>query len=58
MNLPHDAQLRLDGYLRDVERCVGVASAERTEIVKLGEELQEWVKHQSTPAFPASVLGL
>ena len=42
----------------DVERCVGMASAERPEIVKLGEELQEWVKHQSTPAFPASVLGL
>ena len=42
----------------DRERCVGVASAERATIVRLGEAVSEWVRHQSTPAFAASVLGL
>ena len=42
----------------DRERCVGVASAERATIVRLGEAVSEWVRHQSTPAFAASMLGL
>ena len=42
----------------DTERCTGVASADRRAIVQLDEALQEWIRHKSTPAFPASVLGL
>ena len=42
----------------DVERCIGVASAERAAIVPQGEMLQEWIRHQSAPALAASVLGL
>jgi hypothetical protein len=42
----------------DAARCVGVASAERRAIVPLGEQLQEWTRSASTPAFPATVLGL
>ncbi|MDR2328880.1 MAG: hypothetical protein LBE58_04740 [Comamonas sp.] len=42
----------------DVDRCVGVASAERSAIVPLGERLQEWIRSASTPDFAATVLGL
>lgn len=42
----------------DVKRCIGVASAECAAIVPRGEMLQEWIRHQSAPALPASVLGL
>jgi hypothetical protein len=35
-----------------------VASAERSAIVPLGEQLQEWIRSASTPAFAATVLGL
>lgn len=42
----------------DMERCIGVASAERASIVPQGEMLQEWIRHQSTPGLAASVLGL
>lgn len=50
---PHWAVQRID-----VARCVGVASAERSAIVPLGEQLQEWIRSASTPAFAATVLGL
>lgn len=42
----------------DVLHCVGVASAERSAIVPLGEQLQEWIRSASSPAFAATVLGL
>lgn len=42
----------------EVERCTGVASADRQSIVQLEEALQGWIRHKSSPAFPASVLGL
>ncbi|MEG0920415.1 MAG: hypothetical protein RSD57_02535 [Comamonas sp.] len=42
----------------EVGRCTGVASADRQSIVQLEEALQEWIRHKSSPAFPASVLGL
>lgn len=42
----------------DVERSSGIATAERQAIVLQEEALQEWIRHKSTPAFAASVLGL
>ena len=42
----------------DPVQTVGVASSIRSVIVQQQEQLQEWIGKKSTPAFPASVLGL
>lgn len=42
---------------RDPERCVGHCGSESERRVALREQLQEWLR-QSTPAFPATTLGL
>lgn len=42
----------------DPLRCNGVTSSEPERCVLMRESLDEWLDRKSTPAFPASVLGL
>lgn len=41
----------------DPDRCTGVSGSEPDRRVALREDIDEWLR-RSTPAFPASVLGL
>ena len=41
----------------EVVHCTGVSSAEPARSARLRAELDEWL-HRSTPAFPATTLGL